>query len=55
LYGPTGLLLNDCRTIPDFRTRAYFADAKFDEIARAKFAIYRQIKERKVAPHVRDL
>jgi hypothetical protein len=47
--------LDDCRSIPDPRARAYFVDAKFDQIARAKFAIYRQIKERKVAPHVRDL
>jgi len=49
------LLLNDCRSIPDPRARAYFVDAKFDQIARAKFAIYSQIKECKVAPHMRDL
>jgi len=44
LNGSTCLLLNDCRSIPDPRARAYFVDAKFDQIARAKFAIYRQIE-----------
>jgi hypothetical protein len=55
LHGSARLLLNDCCPIPDLRARAYFVDAKFDQIARAKFAIYSQIKECKVAPHMRDL
>ena len=55
LHGLARLLLNDFRSIPDPRARAYFVDAKFDQIARAKFAIYRQIKQRKVEPHVGNL
>jgi hypothetical protein len=34
-----------------FGSVGYFVDAVFDQIAGAKLAIYRQIKECKVAPH----
>ena len=51
LHGSACLLSNDCRSIQDSRARAYFVEAKFDQIASAKFAIDRQIKECKVAPH----
>jgi len=39
LHGSARLLSNDRRSIPDTRARAYFVNAKFDQIARAKFAI----------------
>jgi hypothetical protein len=55
LYGAPRFALYDCRSIPDLRASAYFVDTKFDYIASTKFAIYRQIKERKVAPHLRHL
>jgi hypothetical protein len=41
--------------MPDLCIRADFVDAKFHQIARAKLAIYRQIKEREVAPPACDL
>ena len=55
LHWSARLLLDDCRSVPDHCTRGYFVDAKFDQIAGAKLAIYRQIKVCKVAPHVCDL
>jgi hypothetical protein len=41
--------------MPDLCTRGDFGDAKSHQNARAKLAIYRQIKERKIAPPAQDL
>ena len=55
LYGSPRLLLDNRRSISNPAARAYFVDVQFDQITRAKFAIYRQIKEGKVSPHLGDL
>jgi hypothetical protein len=47
--------LDDCRSVPDHWTWAYFVDTKFHQITGAKLAIYRQIEECKIAPHACDL
>ena len=55
LYGAPRLLLDNRRSISNPAAQAYFVDAQIDQITRAKFAIYRQIEEGKVSPHLGDL
>jgi hypothetical protein len=48
LDGTTGLLLNDDRSGSDFRSGDDITDPDLDQIAAAKFAVYRKVEQNAV-------